>query len=131
MVKRCVVYGCRNLPAEGITLHEFPKEASRCKQWVQFVQGTRKWESKPLTSHICSKHFPREALSNYFQVEMGISRRLILTEDAVPSIIYPSTGPAIASKSHTGSASTVSCFASASQVSSREALRKREVAGVS
>ena len=89
MVKLCVVYGCNSTAVKGITLHEFPKDVERCRQWVQFVQRTRVWESKPRTSHICSKHFCKEAISNYMQVEMGVAKRLVLTEDAVPTI-YPS-----------------------------------------
>ena len=132
MVKRCVVYGCKNSPAEGITLHEFPKEVNRCKQWVRFVQRTRKWESKPHTSHICSKHFSKEAIANYFQVEMGITKRFILTEDAVPTV-YPSTEPEsnTASIRHVSNDTAASCSASASKVNSRKAFRKREVARVS
>ena len=127
MVKRCVVYGCKNSPAEGITLHEFPKEVNRCKQWVRFVQRTRKWESKPNTSHICSKHFSREAISNYFQVEMGVAKRLTLTEDAIPTI-YPSTeSDSTATCNRPANSDTVT---STSQFSSRNAFRKREVARV-
>ena len=89
MVKLCVVYGCNSTAVTGITLHEFPKDVERCRLWVQFIQRTRVWESKPRTSHICSKHLCKEAISNYLQVEMGVAKRLVLTEDAVPTI-YPS-----------------------------------------
>ena len=89
MVKLRVIYGCNSTAVKGITLHEFPKDVERCRQWVQFVQRTRVWESKPRTSHICSKHFCKEAISNYLQVEMGVAKRLVSTKDAVPTI-YPS-----------------------------------------
>ena len=79
MVKLCVVYGCNSTAVKGITLHEFPKDVERCRLWVQFVQRTGVWESKPRTSHICSKHFCKEAISNYLQVEMGVAKRLVLT----------------------------------------------------
>ena len=91
MVKVCVVHGCHNSPAKGITLHEFPKEKNRCRQWIRFVQRTRKWESKPQTSHICSSHFARDAISNHLQVEMGIAKKVNLQENAVPTIYPPSS----------------------------------------
>ena len=86
MVQLCVAYGCNSTPVKGTTLHEFPKDVERCWQWVQFVQRTRVWESKPRTSHICSKHFCREVIANYLEVEMGVAKRLVLIEDAVPMI---------------------------------------------
>ena len=129
MVKHCVVYGCNNSPAVGITLHEFPKEVYRCRQWVRFVQRTRKWESKPHTSHICSKHFAKEAISNYLQVEMGVAKRILLKEDAVPTI-YPFNKDESASTSSMLETNETSCPASALQVTSRQAFRKREIARV-
>ena len=89
MKNRVVWPGPKSTAVKGITLHELPKDVERCRQWVQFVQRTRVWESKPRTSHICSKHFCKEAISNYLQVEMGVAKRLVLTEDPVPTI-YPS-----------------------------------------
>ena len=127
MVKHYVMYRCKNSPAEGITLRECPKEVNRCKKWVRCVQRTRKWESKPNTSHICRKHFSREAISTYFQVEMGVAKRLTLIEVAIPTI-YPSTE----------SDSTAMCnrrvnsdkVTSTSQSSSRNAFRKRSCQGM-
>ena len=116
----------QNSPAEGITLHEFPKEVNRCKQLVRFVQRTRKWESKPNTSHICCKHFSREAISNYFHVEMGVAKRLTLTEDAIPTI-YPSTESDSTDKcNRQANSDTVT---STSQFSSRNAFRKETLPG--
>ena len=132
MVKLCVVYGCNSTAVKGITLHEFPKDVERCRQWVQFVQRTRVWESKPRTSHICSKHFCKEAISNYLQVELGVAKRLVLTEDAVPTI-YPSiesesattsTGNEISDTAEPGPTS-------ASRIGYRETFRNRKVVRVS
>ena len=132
MVKLCVDYGCNSTAVKGITLHEFPKDIERCQQWVQFVQRTRVWESKPRTSHICSKHFCKEAISNYLQVEMGVAKRLVLTEDAVPTI-YPSIKSELATTS-TGNENSDTAEpgpTSALHIGYRETFRNRKVVRVS
>ena len=130
MVKGCVVFECNSSPTRGITLHKFPREVRRCKQWIQFVQKTKKWEYKPLTSRICSIHFSREAISNYYQVEMSLAKRFILTNDAVPTI-YPSLELESATTSRLASYRATLGYAPIPIVSSRTAYRKREVARVS
>ena len=86
MVQLCVVYGCNSTPVKGTTLHEFPKDVERCWHFPILLFVEQIGPIKPRTSHICSKHFCKEVIANYLEVEMGVAKRLVLTEDAVPTI---------------------------------------------
>ena len=59
--------------------------------------------------------FAKEAISNYLQVEMGVAKRIVLKEDAVPTI-YPVNEDESASTSSMLATNETSCPASALQV---------------
>ena len=80
MPHRCVIFGCSNTPGSLIALHKFPEKGARCRQWINFVQKTRKWVSTPLASRICSAHFTKDSFSNYMKVSMGITKMLLLNK---------------------------------------------------
>jgi hypothetical protein len=57
MVKRCVVAGCSNTHADGVSLFKFPVDKLMRRKWIRQIQSTRaKWTATE-TSLICSQHF--------------------------------------------------------------------------
>ena len=66
----------------------FQKKQRDAGSGLDLCKQPRIGESKPQTSHICSSHFSRDAISNYLKVEMGIAKKMNMQENAVPTI-YP------------------------------------------
>ena len=122
MGKRCVVFGCGSTAEKGVSLHNFPKEPNRLRQWIQFVQRTRKWTGTPQKCQICTKHFEKEAIANYLEVEMELADKVILNDNAVPTV-YP---PLSTCKTDVKSSNTTG-EEGPSAPSFRSAYRKREV----
>ncbi len=60
MPKRCVIYNCSNTNKSGHSVHEFPKDEARRRQWIRFVQVKRANFTPPSVKSqavICSAHF--------------------------------------------------------------------------
>lgn len=89
--KRCVVMHCNNTNNNGVSLHQFPKNEKIRQKWIEFV--VRKRDPKSWTcgsGHICSDHFEHNNFENYYAKISGLSSKLVLRKDAVPSIQPPS-----------------------------------------
>eukprot|EP00118_Oscarella_pearsei_P023700 m.286787 g.286787 ORF g.286787 m.286787 type:complete len:234 (+) comp40699_c0_seq13:342-1043(+) len=90
MVYRCVAVGCKNNSAQGVTLHQFPKDPKLRAKWTTQVNRTRaKWSGPTKHSRLCSAHFAAECFETHAELskQFGISRKTIpLLPDAVPSI---------------------------------------------
>jgi len=80
------IYGCSNKPGPAISLHSFPTDNKFCRQWINFVKNSRKWDPKPRTSKICSAHFEEHNFTNLGMVLTGKAKKLKLTDTAVPTI---------------------------------------------
>ena len=83
MPAHCCAWGCSNRESsdsksKGLTFHYFPKDESRCEQWINAI---RREDWKPSSStRICSEHFKESD----FQGNSLVRRHLIKT--AIPSI---------------------------------------------
>lgn len=87
--KQCVVMFCDNVHIDGeISLHQFPANQARKKEWIRFVNKTRdprSWDEGK--GEICSKHFRTpDDFQNWLQFEMGYSTKALLTKTATPSV---------------------------------------------
>ncbi|XP_069102906.1 uncharacterized protein [Argopecten irradians] len=90
--KRCVLYGCSNMHADGVSLHAFPmNRPDICKKWTQFVQKKRdKWKGPTKFSYLCSKHFDENAYPAKYSIMIKLGqtppKKRKLNDDAVPTI---------------------------------------------
>ena len=92
---RCVVYGCSNSAQTNISVHKLPPTTDkRRRQWIHFVKTTRKEWVPGKYSHICSAHFKDCDFINKYQYEMKQCTRLLLNDEAVPTIFPTKTAPA-------------------------------------
>ena len=88
MVNYCVLTGCRSRERNP-TLHKFPTDPKIRELWTDFVRKVRPcWLGPTQHSYICSEHFEIRYFSNYSKLAKGLSTRLFLTADAVPTV-YP------------------------------------------
>lgn len=84
--KRCTVMFCNKTNADGVTLHQFPKNEKIRRQWISFVQQKRDpsgWRAG--SGHICSDHFTPEDYHGYGLKLAGLATKLVLKTDAIPS----------------------------------------------
>lgn len=84
--KRCVVMFCNKTNADGVTLHQFPKEERIRRQWISFVRQKRDpntWTAG--SGHICSDHFCPEDYHGYGLKLAGFATKLVLKADVIPS----------------------------------------------
>ena len=95
MVKKCVAYGCNNVASkeDGISLHRFPKNPERRKQWNINIAATRAdWTDASEHSVLCSAHFVEDdfeikpRLCAEFDIATNHERVLKLT--AIPTIFF-------------------------------------------
>jgi len=85
--KRCVVMFCDKTNADGVSLHQFPKDVNLCQKWNQFVLRKRERNTwTPGCGHICSDHFLPTDYEGYGAKMAGFSSKLVLSKGAVPSI---------------------------------------------
>lgn len=75
----------------GISMHVFPKNEQRRRQWVQFVRRHRAGFVASATSALCSIHFKPTDFVRRTDVDVGaasssITRQRSLQVDAVPTI---------------------------------------------
>ncbi|XP_066249499.1 uncharacterized protein [Euwallacea similis] len=81
---RCIVFGCKNSHKKEKTLHRFPVDPVKQKQWVENMELSRfEHGFKPTQNHrICSNHFEKK----WFYIPEGGCRRRLLHQ-AVPTIL--------------------------------------------
>lgn len=85
--KRCVVMFCDKTNADGVSLHQFPKEENLRRQWISFVRLKRDPKTwTPGSGHICSAHFTPEDYQGFGAKLAGFSSKLVLRKEAIPSI---------------------------------------------
>jgi hypothetical protein len=88
-----VVFGCgTDSCGKDSSTHEFPEDGRR-RQWIQFVQTTRKDFTGPTeNSVVCGRHFATDCFANFAEVDykkrfLGQRIRLVLFASAVPTIV--------------------------------------------
>lgn len=85
--KRCVVTFFSKTNADGVSLHQFPKDEKVLRKWISFVRIKREPNSwTPGTGHICSDHFTAGSYEGFAAKLAGYASKLILKKTAVPSI---------------------------------------------
>ena len=85
--KRCVVMFCNKTNADGVSLHQFPKDRNLSRKWTSFVHHKRDPKTwTPGTGHVCSAHFSTNDYEGYGAKIAGFSSKLVLKKGAVPSI---------------------------------------------
>ena len=85
--KRCVIMFCNKTNEDGVSLHQFPKDASLCQKWNKFVLAKcdgKAWSSG--TGHICSDHFVASDYEGYGAKIAGFYSKLVLKKGAIPSV---------------------------------------------
>ena len=126
---RCVVMFCNSdsrCTEAGISFHKFPRDPKVRKSWSKFVNRTRNWPGPTAASTLCSEHFAPNCYHNYNQFKLGLSDRLMLTADAVPTIHPDRPCPS----STTVATKKPSSFHDGTELQ-RPAYKKREVQRVS
>ena len=94
MPKECVVGGCKNMPKDGVSFHEFPDDALIRDQWVKAVKSTRKfWNGPSAHSVVCSNHFVEEdfLLTCRTKKKLGIKTKMYLEKSAIPTVFVRPT----------------------------------------
>ena len=66
----------------------------RCRLWINIVKATRADWVPGKYSHICSAHFKDCEFINKYQYEMKHSTRLLLNDEAVPTVFPTKKAPA-------------------------------------
>ena len=94
MPKECVVGGCKNMPKDGVSFHEFPDDALIRDQWVKAVKSTRKfWNGPSAHSVVFSNHFVEEdfLLTCRTKKKLGIKTKMYLEKSAIPTVFVRPT----------------------------------------
>ena len=94
MPKECVVGGCKNMPKDGVSFHEFPDDALIRDQWVKAVKSTRKfWNGPSAHSVVRSNHFVEEdfLLTCRTKKKLGIKTKMYLEKSAIPTVFVRPT----------------------------------------
>ena len=88
MVKRCVVGGCGNSNLDGVSVHQYPKDATVRQKWDVFVRSTRKnWNRGNQGSIVCGAHFKApDDFVGWHMYQAGYKKKLDLVAGAVPSV---------------------------------------------
>ena len=84
--KRCVVMFCNKTNADGVSLHKFPTDETRRRQWIAFVLAKRDDNWRQGSGHICSSHFSADCYEGLGAKIAGFSSKLVLKNTAVPTI---------------------------------------------
>lgn len=86
MVRRCIVGGCSNTTRDGISLHKFPSNTLRRRQWILEVKKTRAdWKEPSAFSEVCSDHFSKDCFESIAD-KLGLRMKRILKPNAIPTI---------------------------------------------
>ena len=86
--RMCVVAGCSNRLADGVSLHVFPKDERQRAAWVRFVKLTRAdWSGPSKYTVICSEHFREDCYEASYSLmkDFGIPVNKCLRKGSVPS----------------------------------------------
>ena len=88
MPRVCIIGGCSSTHSDGVNLHFWPKNEKLARKWDRFARIKRAdWtKGKPGSSTICGLHFTPSDYDGYGQWKAGLSSRLVLRKDAVPSV---------------------------------------------
>ena len=82
-------------------LFKFPKDLKVQQNWIQFVTNARKLNQKNnaiycnQSQYICCAHFFRVHFANFPKFRAGFSKRLLLKQNACPSVQFDSNGTSI------------------------------------
>ena len=92
--RTCVIGGCSNSNYDGVSVHFWPKNEKLAHKWDRFARIKRAdWtKGKPGVSTICGSHFTPGDYDGYGQWKAGLSSRLMLRKDAVPSVHVGGSG---------------------------------------
>ncbi|XP_029964336.1 uncharacterized protein LOC115400532 [Salarias fasciatus] len=98
-IKRKCVFGC----ASPRSLFSLPKSECVRQEWLEFIYGKAAPAGQVL---LCDRHFTDDCFANLGQCRSGMSRRLCLEKNAIPTIIFPdsptSASTSLVSSSQTG-----------------------------
>lgn len=79
--RRCFLH-CR----DKFPLHGLPKEDELKTRWLKFIFTTLPADYNPNLS-LCSLHFTEDCFLNLAQFNAGYSKRLVLKDGAVPTLL--------------------------------------------
>ena len=133
--KRCVVMFCNNTKDNGVSLHQFPKDAKIRQKWIEFVVRKRDPKSwTPGSGHVCSDHCEEKDFENYYAKMSGLCSKLLLRKEgiinkfSVPSIQpTPHTSPDSEQQQEADFRNKRCCFTSQTTATSRS-LRGKSTA---
>ncbi|XP_051542991.1 zinc finger protein 432 [Myxocyprinus asiaticus] len=84
MLHKCVVGGCPNR-SDTIIHYILPEDPKRRSLWLKFIEDSKAdGENASSSCRVCGDHFSEE---NYFKLDLGCTTRMILSVDAVPTIV--------------------------------------------
>ncbi|XP_050964151.1 uncharacterized protein LOC127164327 [Labeo rohita] len=86
MPRRCAVPGC----GKTTSLNTLPKDPDVKEKWIQFIFSKRPSHFS-VNAHVCSVHFTDDCFENKLQYDAGFARTLLLKNQAVPTILDPTT----------------------------------------
>ncbi|XP_038575013.1 uncharacterized protein LOC119902736 isoform X1 [Micropterus salmoides] len=81
--RRCVLH-CEGQPS----MHRLPKDESLKNQWIKFIFNTVPQDYSP-NLLLCSNHFREDCFLNRQQYNSGFAQRLVLKDDATPTLFGP------------------------------------------
>ncbi|XP_041843780.1 uncharacterized protein LOC121641607 [Melanotaenia boesemani] len=81
--RRCILHCERKYPLYGL-----PKEDEEKNQWLRFIFNTVPQQYSP-NLVLCSLHFTEDCFLNRAQFCAGFSRRLLLKDGAIPTLMSP------------------------------------------
>ncbi len=86
--KRCSIDGCQ----ETTSLHRLPNNINICDQWLMFIYSEipRTFSS---TLTVCSAHFTSDCFVNLAQFNAGFSKKLLIKDSAVPTLLCLTSNP--------------------------------------
>ncbi|XP_026057129.1 zinc finger protein 112-like [Carassius auratus] len=88
MLHKCVVGGCPNR-SDTIIHYMLPEDPKRRSLWLKFIEDS-KAEDPTSSCRVCGQHFSEE---NYFKMDLGYTTCMILSVDAVPTVLTLNRSP--------------------------------------
>ncbi len=88
MSRRCPVSGC----GKATCLNILPEDPDIREKWIRFIFSER-LSHVSVNLHVCSVHFTNDCFENKLQYDAGFARTLLLKDQAVPTILDPTTPP--------------------------------------
>lgn len=81
--KRCTILGCQEA---NISLHSLPKDRNIRDQWLRFIFSEIPEHFSPNLT-VCSAHFSANCFLNQAQYNAGFSKKLLIKDTAVPTLL--------------------------------------------